>query len=90
MKYSYCSSNNITDEFYIKINPVDDKLPHLVINTIKLQEGSRKVLTRFDIYVNDQDTPDSLLIIDIIKEPMHGKIQKQEGDEYQSVRVSVL
>ena len=40
----------------ISISPVDDSIPVVVNNGLKVQEGVRKLITEFDLKATDKDT----------------------------------
>mgnify|MGYP000358512699 CR=1 FL=1 len=48
--------NDIVKTFHITITPVDDSIPLATIFGLKVQKGVRKLLTEFDLKVEDQDT----------------------------------
>lgn len=74
--------NNASQSFHINIIPVDDELPLLVLNHIKVQEGTRKTISQFEIEALDADTKDDLIIFEITRQPRHGSLQIKKGDKY--------
>ncbi|KAK7080023.1 Extracellular matrix protein fras1 [Halocaridina rubra] len=74
--------NNVTDVFFINIIPVDDELPFLVLNSIKAQEGIRKILSQFELEALDVDTKDRLIVFKVVKPPRHGHLQLRRDEEY--------
>jgi len=46
----------VTHKFSIVITPVDDKIPMVTNNGLRVQEGIRKIITEFDLKAVDQDT----------------------------------
>lgn len=77
--------NSIKDTFHITITPVDDQLPVLATNVIKVQEGMRKVISQFEIEASDADTHDELLVIKVKQPPQHGWLEVA-GDQNAKVR----
>ena len=67
--------NTITDTFHITITPVDDQLPVLNTNVIKVQEGMKKVISQFEIEAIDADTHDDLLVVRVSRSPQHGWLE---------------
>lgn len=81
------SYNNASQSFHINIIPVDDELPLLVLNHIKVQEGTRKTISQFEIEALDADTKDDLIIFEITRQPRHGSLQIKKGDKYIDTKV---
>ncbi|XP_063885992.1 extracellular matrix organizing protein FRAS1-like isoform X2 [Scylla paramamosain] len=79
--------NSISDTFHIIITPVDDQLPVLTTNVIKVQEGTRKVISEFEIQAADADTHDELLVVRMSELPQHGWL---EVDGKQDARVFTM
>ena len=80
--------NNVTDSFFINIIPVDDELPFLVLNSIKAQEGTRKILSQFELEALDVDTKDKQIIFSVMRGPRHGQLQLKSSDGYTDAKVS--
>ncbi|CAL4166611.1 unnamed protein product, partial [Meganyctiphanes norvegica] len=78
--------NNASQTFSINITPVDDELPLLVLNNIKVQEGHRKILSQFEVEALDADTPDSLIVFTVNRPPRRGKLQIQQLDDYSDAK----
>ncbi|XP_074087677.1 FRAS1-related extracellular matrix protein 3 [Macrotis lagotis] len=66
--------NIIFQTFHISIIDVDNKKPVLTIHHLSVQEGERKLITPFELSVEDQDSPDDLLCFTITHIPTHGQI----------------
>ena len=49
-------SHDVIRKFSISISPVDDSIPVVVSNGLKVQEGVRKIITEFDLKATDKDT----------------------------------
>ncbi|KAL5018410.1 hypothetical protein ScPMuIL_004132 [Solemya velum] len=47
-------TNEITQAFYISITPVDDSIPVVQNNGLRVQEGVRKLITEFDLKASRQ------------------------------------
>ena len=48
--------HDVIRSFSISISPVDDSIPVVVNNGLKVQEGVRKIVTEFDLKATDKDT----------------------------------
>ena len=48
--------HDVIRSFSISISPVDDSIPVVVNNGLKVQEGVRKIVTEFDLKATDEDT----------------------------------
>ncbi|XP_070465062.1 FRAS1-related extracellular matrix protein 3 [Equus przewalskii] len=66
--------NPVFQTIRIFITDVDNKKPILTIHKLILQEGESKLITPFELTVEDKDTPDDLLLFSITQVPFHGKI----------------
>ncbi|KAL6483774.1 hypothetical protein MHYP_G00086460 [Metynnis hypsauchen] len=66
--------NVVFRTFRVSITDVDNKLPVLSIHTLILGQGKERLITPFELGVEDQDTPDHLLRFIITQGPVHGKI----------------
>ena len=49
-------SHEVIRKFSISISPVDDSIPVVISNGLKVQEGVRKIITEFDLKATDKDT----------------------------------
>ncbi|VDI42839.1 Hypothetical predicted protein [Mytilus galloprovincialis] len=78
-------SNQITQKLYITITPVDDEIPIVTNNGLRVQEGVRKTITEYDLKAEDQDTPESSLIFNVVNLPVHGRLDLKQGDFYMPV-----
>ncbi|XP_033757797.1 extracellular matrix protein FRAS1-like [Pecten maximus] len=75
-------TNEVTHKFNIAINPVDDEIPVVTNNGMRVQEGIRKVITEFDLRAVDKDTGEDHIVFQVIQLPLHGSLDLQEGEEY--------
>ncbi|XP_015339889.1 FRAS1-related extracellular matrix protein 3 [Marmota marmota marmota] len=66
--------NPVFRTFRIFIKDMDSKKPILTIYKLTLQRGDRKLITPFELTVEDEDTPDDLLLFTIIQVPTHGRV----------------
>uniref|UniRef100_A0A8C6YA37 VWFC domain-containing protein n=1 Tax=Naja naja TaxID=35670 RepID=A0A8C6YA37_NAJNA len=74
----------VTQNFEITINPVDDSLP--VVETVgtTVQEGVRKTITEFDLKATDADTEAKSVTFSIVQPPRHGQLERtSDGHHYQ-------
>uniref|UniRef100_A0A8C4NEW7 FRAS1 related extracellular matrix 2a n=1 Tax=Eptatretus burgeri TaxID=7764 RepID=A0A8C4NEW7_EPTBU len=71
--------NPVFRTFRISISDLDNKKPVVTINELVLSEGENKIITPFELMVEDQDTPDPLLQFTITQVPIHGKLQNGES-----------
>lgn len=67
--------NNVSQSFNINITPVDDEIPLLITNTIKVQEGTKKIISQFELEALDADTKDEFITFSIVRPPQHGQLQ---------------
>uniref|UniRef100_A0ABM5GJ71 FRAS1-related extracellular matrix protein 3 isoform X1 n=1 Tax=Pogona vitticeps TaxID=103695 RepID=A0ABM5GJ71_9SAUR len=66
--------NPVFRTFRVSITDVDNKKPILTIHDLTIQEGETKLITPFELNVDDRDTPDHLLRFIITQVPVHGQI----------------
>lgn len=66
---------------------MDDELPLLVLNHIKVQEGTRKTISQFEMEALDADTKDDLIIFEVTRQPRHGRLQIKKGNKYVDAKV---
>ncbi|KAG7168269.1 Extracellular matrix protein FRAS1-like, partial [Homarus americanus] len=82
--------NNVSQSFNININPVDDELPLLVTNHIKVQEGTRKIISQFELEALDADTRDELITFTVVRGPQHGKLQVVVNEDYMDFKTFTM
>ncbi|XP_040196307.1 FRAS1-related extracellular matrix protein 2 [Rana temporaria] len=66
--------NPVFRTFRISISDVDNKKPVLTIHEVTVRESENKLITPFELTVEDRDTPDKRLRFVITQVPVHGKI----------------
>uniref|UniRef100_UPI00358F97B5 FRAS1-related extracellular matrix protein 2-like isoform X2 n=1 Tax=Myxine glutinosa TaxID=7769 RepID=UPI00358F97B5 len=71
--------NPVFRTFRISISDLDNKKPIVTINELVLSEGETKIITPFELTVEDQDTPDHLLQFTVTQVPIHGKLTNGES-----------
>nr|XP_002119185.2 FRAS1-related extracellular matrix protein 2 [Ciona intestinalis] len=73
--------NPVYRTFRVSIADVDNKKPIVTIVGIRVKEGSTKLITPFELKVEDYDTVDALLRVHITQAPVHGRILLNEVTE---------
>ncbi|XP_072315190.1 FRAS1-related extracellular matrix protein 2-like [Eucyclogobius newberryi] len=66
--------NPVFRTFRISITDVDNKKPVVTVHGLVVTEGENKLITPFELTVEDRDTPDRLLRFAITQVPVHGKL----------------
>ncbi|XP_076351865.1 extracellular matrix protein 3-like [Tachypleus tridentatus] len=66
--------NSVYRTFRISISDIDNKKPLLFLNTLRVLEGGEKLITPFEVKVEDKDTDDRKVKFTITQNPVHGKI----------------
>ncbi|XP_076830846.1 FRAS1-related extracellular matrix protein 3 [Brachyhypopomus gauderio] len=66
--------NPVFRTFRVSITDVDNKKPVLTINKLLVGEAETKLITPFELTVEDRDTPDTLLRFVITQVPVHGQL----------------
>uniref|UniRef100_A0A8B9HIC2 Fras1 related extracellular matrix 3 n=1 Tax=Astyanax mexicanus TaxID=7994 RepID=A0A8B9HIC2_ASTMX len=66
--------NPVFRTFRVSITDVDNKKPVLTINNLVVGEGEIKLITPFELTVEDRDTPDNLLRFVVTQVPVHGQL----------------
>uniref|UniRef100_A0A8C8SHP3 FRAS1 related extracellular matrix 2 n=1 Tax=Pelusios castaneus TaxID=367368 RepID=A0A8C8SHP3_9SAUR len=66
--------NPVFRTFRISINDVDNKKPVVTIHNLMVSESENKLITPFELLVEDRDTPDMLLKFIITQVPVHGQL----------------
>ena len=66
--------NPVFRTFRISISDVDNKKPVVTIHNLVVREGEKKLITPFELTVEDRDTPDKLLKFTVIQVPAHGQL----------------
>ncbi|XP_006879676.1 PREDICTED: FRAS1-related extracellular matrix protein 2 [Elephantulus edwardii] len=66
--------NPVFRTFRISISDVDNKKPVVTIHSLVISEGENKLITPFELTVEDRDTPDKLLKFTVTQGPVHGHL----------------
>uniref|UniRef100_A0A2K6BN80 FRAS1 related extracellular matrix 2 n=1 Tax=Macaca nemestrina TaxID=9545 RepID=A0A2K6BN80_MACNE len=66
--------NPVFRTFRISISDVDNKKPVVTIHNLVVSESENKLITPFELTVEDRDTPDKLLKFTITQVPIHGHL----------------
>uniref|UniRef100_A0A4W4F1X1 Cadherin domain-containing protein n=1 Tax=Electrophorus electricus TaxID=8005 RepID=A0A4W4F1X1_ELEEL len=66
--------NPVFRTFRISISGVDNKKPVVTVHGLVVNEGKSKLITPFELTVEDRDTVDRLLKFTVTQLPIHGKI----------------
>lgn len=66
--------NPVFRTFRISISDVDNKKPVVTIHNLVVSEGEKKLITPFELTVEDRDTPDKLLKFTVTQVPVHGQL----------------
>ncbi|KAI3354096.1 hypothetical protein L3Q82_018646 [Scortum barcoo] len=66
--------NPVFRTFRISISDVDNKKPVVTIHGLVVTEGENKLITPFELTVEDRDTVDRLLKFTVTQIPVHGRL----------------
>uniref|UniRef100_A0A2K5NFU3 FRAS1 related extracellular matrix 2 n=1 Tax=Cercocebus atys TaxID=9531 RepID=A0A2K5NFU3_CERAT len=66
--------NPVFRTFRISISDVDNKKPVVTIHNLVVSESENKLITPFELTVEDRDTPDKLLKFTVTQVPIHGHL----------------
>ncbi|CAG09021.1 unnamed protein product, partial [Tetraodon nigroviridis] len=66
--------NPVFRTFRISISDVDNKKPVVTIHGLVVTEGDNKLITPFELTVEDRDTVDRLLKFAVTQVPVHGRL----------------
>uniref|UniRef100_H2ZYY2 FRAS1 related extracellular matrix 2b n=1 Tax=Latimeria chalumnae TaxID=7897 RepID=H2ZYY2_LATCH len=66
--------NPVFRTFRVSITDVDNKKPVLTVHDLVVNEGENKLITPFELTVEDRDTPDRLLKFTVTQVPVHGQL----------------
>ncbi|XP_053543455.1 FRAS1-related extracellular matrix protein 2b [Ictalurus punctatus] len=66
--------NPVFRTFRISITDVDNKKPVVTIHRLVVNEGKSRLITPFELTVEDRDTLDRLLKFTVTQVPIHGKL----------------
>ncbi|XP_029400865.1 extracellular matrix protein FRAS1 isoform X3 [Mus pahari] len=68
--------HEVTQTFSITIHAVDDALPLVQSQGMRVQEGVRKTITEFELKAVDVDTEAESITFTIVQPPRHGTIER--------------
>ena len=71
-------ANNVSMMFFITIQPVDDSLPLLTNEGLRITEGSVKTITLFELEAVDADTKPGNLQFLVVSLPQHGRLERAD------------
>ncbi|XP_076876248.1 FRAS1-related extracellular matrix protein 2a isoform X2 [Brachyhypopomus gauderio] len=66
--------NPVFRTFLVSIVDVDNKKPVLTVHKLLVTEGHTKLITPFELAIEDQDTAEHLLKFTVTQLPVHGKL----------------
>ncbi|XP_062869848.1 FRAS1-related extracellular matrix protein 2a [Trichomycterus rosablanca] len=66
--------NPVFRTFRVSIVDIDNKKPVLTVHELLVAEGQAKLITPFELTVEDQDTAEELLKFTLTQLPVHGKL----------------
>ncbi|XP_037655980.1 FRAS1-related extracellular matrix protein 2 isoform X2 [Choloepus didactylus] len=66
--------NPVFRTFRISISDVDNKKPVVTIHSLVVSESENKLITPFELSVEDRDTPDELLTFTVTRAPVRGHL----------------
>ncbi|KAK3521425.1 hypothetical protein QTP70_004447 [Hemibagrus guttatus] len=66
--------NPVFRTFRVSIVDVDNKKPVLTVHELQVSEGQSKLITPFELTVEDQDTAEEFLKFTVTQLPIHGKL----------------
>ncbi|XP_023241151.1 extracellular matrix protein 3-like [Centruroides sculpturatus] len=66
--------NSVYRTFRISISDLDNKKPIVYANKLRVKEGGDRLISPFELKVEDRDSDDNLLRVLVIRPPAHGKI----------------
>ncbi|KAG7471211.1 hypothetical protein MATL_G00122010 [Megalops atlanticus] len=66
--------NPVFRTFRVSITDVDNKKPVLTVHGLVVNEGENKLITPFELTIEDRDTVDRLLKFTITQVPVHGQL----------------
>ncbi|KAK7830950.1 hypothetical protein U0070_018494, partial [Myodes glareolus] len=68
--------HEVMQTFHITIHPVDESLPLVQNQGMRVQEGVRKTITEFELKAVDADTEAESITFTIVQPPRHGTIER--------------
>ncbi|XP_033106902.1 extracellular matrix protein 3-like [Anneissia japonica] len=72
--------NTVVRTFRISLSDVDNKKPVVTILPLTLNEGQNKLITPFELRIDDRDTSDERLLVTITQLPVHGNLLFNNSD----------
>ncbi|XP_053260348.1 extracellular matrix organizing protein FRAS1 [Podarcis raffonei] len=84
-------THEVSQNFDITINPVDDSLPVVQSPGMRVQEGVRKTITEFELKATDMDTEARSITFTIVQPPRHGLIEwTSDGHRYRQTHTFTM
>uniref|UniRef100_A0ABM5GKG1 Extracellular matrix organizing protein FRAS1 n=1 Tax=Pogona vitticeps TaxID=103695 RepID=A0ABM5GKG1_9SAUR len=84
-------TNEVSQNFDITINPVDDSLPVVQSAGMTVQEGMRKTITEFELKARDMDTEAMSITFTVVQPPRHGLIERgHDGHRYRQTHAFTM
>eukprot|EP00118_Oscarella_pearsei_P010703 m.67205 g.67205 ORF g.67205 m.67205 type:complete len:3953 (+) comp35439_c0_seq1:534-12392(+) len=75
-------TNNVSMMFYITVSAVDDSLPTLTNQGLRLLEGGRKSITPFELEATDPDTRPERIVFDVSERPKFGRLDRSDVSSF--------
>lgn len=67
-------TNTVYRTFRVNILPIDNKLPVVQVDGIRLNEGAEKLISPFELGVEDRDTDDDMIELTVVGDCVHGSL----------------
>ncbi|KAK3561937.1 hypothetical protein QTP86_019060, partial [Hemibagrus guttatus] len=81
--------------FNITVRPVDNQVPEMFTNLLKVEEGGSSFLMEDHLLVRDADSPKEKLRVQVLTQPRHGRLELQgvllsEGESFNLQDIKAL